>query len=265
MLPTNVTTPNLHNSDPLFPDTGKGHGGAPGLYGLVTNPTTQHEIEQVYEWEQEADAEAAARLAAARTPESPGLPGMMSAESLVAYCECRLDSLGSQMQRIFNQQQINANATSAIDNVASDLNDLPPPNTDSPPTVSITGDKAAEIQADYQAAINAANVNGPTQLGQQLEHDLETFQSNFTGSPVTGPCSLSFGGQGTSYSVNSTAISGLSNSLKTYASNLNSSSQDQMIQLQSFIQDQQTVVQMSTNFLNSVGQEGQNIAANCKG
>jgi hypothetical protein len=235
---------------------------------VLQNPTREADLENVGELTEQYAAQQAAELQEAQTPENAGLPETMSAEALVAYCESRLDSLDSQMQSIFNNQQTNAAATSAIDNVASDLNDLPPPATgdsSTDPSITITAAQASQIQGAYEQAITAADSSGPTALGQQLQNDLETFQSQVTGKAVTSAGTFDFGTSTTkTYSVESQAVSQLSSSLKTYASNLNSDAQDQMIQLQSFIQDQQTVIEMSTNFLQSLGQEGQNIAANFK-
>jgi hypothetical protein len=205
--------------------------------------------------------------------ESAGLPEFLTPQSLVAYCDCRLTSLDSQMQQIFNQQQTNASATTAINQVASDLDDLPGPSSGSNPTIPITGVEAGKIQADYQAAIKAAATggSGSAQLVSSLKQDLVTFQNacdpgietaaNHDDVNVDFTCD---GHSGDTYNVSSNTISGLTQNLKTDGSDLNNDSQMTMINLQSLMSQQQTAVELSTNLLQTESQTAQNIASNLK-
>jgi hypothetical protein len=204
--------------------------------------------------------EAATQLQAAETPATSGLPEYLTPQSLVAYCECRLTSLDSQMQSIFNQQQSNASLTQAIDQVASDLNDLPQP-AGSGTTITLTGADGAQIQSDYQAAIAEAKQQGQPQLAAQLQQDLCAFQSQATGDTIGPGTRVNFS---KSFTLESDNVSSLSQNLKTYGSNLNSDSQMSMINLQSLMSQQQTAVELSTNLLQTLSQTDQNIASNLK-
>jgi hypothetical protein len=208
---------------------------------------------------------------ATQSMQSVGLPEFLTPQSLVAYCDCRLTSLDSQMQQIFNQQQTNANTTNAINQVADDLDDLPGPSSGSKPTVTVTAVQAGKIQADYQAAIKAAEAGGEgsAQLVNSLKNDLLTFQNAcWPGvATATNNTSLDFtcdGHSGDTFDISSTTVTNLTQNLKTDGSDLNNDSQMTMINLQSLMSQQQTAVELSTNLLQTESQTAQNIAANMK-
>jgi hypothetical protein len=200
--------------------------------------------------------------------QSCGLPEFLSPQSLVAYCDSRLSSLDSEMQQIFNQQQLTANTTTALSQVADDLNNLPQATGDSSsPTISVTAAQAAKIQSDYLAAINAAKAQGTSgsALAYQLEEDLRTFLQPFAGNPNA----LALGErvkfpQTGSWSDSASSITNLSQNLKTDGSDIDSDSQMGMINLQSLMSQQQTAVELSTNMIQTLSQTAQNIAANMK-
>src|SRR5580658_7413012 len=181
---------------------------------------TEAEQAAAAEKEQEqAEAQTAAALQAAQQVQSTGLPEYLTPESLVAYCDCRLTSLDSQMQQIFNQQQSNANTTNAISQVADDLNDLPGPSSGSNPTVTVTAAEATKTISDYWAAIDAAGPKGSSnpQLVAALRHDLTTFENQFRGglTALTSPARRITFASGATFQVPSSAITNLSQNLKT--------------------------------------------------
>jgi hypothetical protein len=196
-------------------------------------------------------------------PATTELPTYLTPDTLVAYCDSRLMGLDSQMQSIFNQQQESAATTQSLSNLASQLNDLPAPNTASPPTVTMTMAQWKQIDGAYYQSIDELSsasgtpgqeyVNGvQTALGGQLEQDRSSLFQN-----------SSFYANGT-VCVPASTITNISQNLKTYTSNLNSDSQMQMINLQSMMSQQQTAVELSTNLLESMSQTNQAIASNCK-
>jgi hypothetical protein len=229
----------------------------------AVNAAAQKEKAQHAHQEQEAKAKANAELVTARTAEPSSLPEFLTPQSLVAYCDCRLTSLDSQMQQIFNQQQSNAAATNAISQVANDLNDLPAPDSSSPPQIKVTGAQANQIQNDYASAIAAAKAGKNNQLVGSLKKDLVTFLNNFRGTSSTKDTHLRFALKET-WEVDASTITNLTQNLKTDGSDLNSDSQMSMINLQSLMSQQQTAVELSTNLLQTMSQTSENIASNMK-
>jgi hypothetical protein len=235
----------------------------------INGPTiTPQQVERNEAREKAVTAQA---TQSAEQVQTTGLPQFLTPQSLVAYCDCRLSSLEAQMQQIFNQQQSNAATTNAISQVAGDLNDLPGPNSATPPTVTVNAGQAKQIQADYLSAIKAAKAGGAgsAQLVGSLERDLRSFQNEFRSSsqsPVTKlDVALSFPkDDSVTWSVSSDKLTDLSQNLKTDGSDLNNDSQMSMINLQSLMQQQQTAVELSTNLLQTMGQTSQNIAGNMK-
>jgi hypothetical protein len=196
-------------------------------------------------------------------PTTTDLPTYLTPDSLVAYCDSRLSSLDTQMQSIFNEQQQNATTTESLDNLATKLNDLPAPNTASPPTITMSlAQYQAVVGGYYQSIDQLSTTNGTpgqeftngvqTALGAELEQDRESIHQNST-----------FYTDGT-VTVTASTITNVSQNLKTYTSNLNSDSQTQMINLQSMMSQQQTAVELSTNLLQTMSQTAQNTVSNMK-
>src|SRR5580704_7409245 len=52
----------------------------------------------------------------------------LSPEALMAYCEAQLNGLDSQMNAIFAQEQKSNQLTTIVNNLASQLNDIPAPS-----------------------------------------------------------------------------------------------------------------------------------------
>ncbi len=166
----------------------------------------------------------------------------LSPDALMAYCQSRLNSLDTQMSQIMAQQQTNQSATSAIDSVASLLNDLPAPNSKTPPTVPVS-------QSDYKAIVSAyaAAAGSCPQLAASLQNDLKSLAHD----------------AGKSHdNLSSDLLTQLEQNLKNDASNLNSNSEMIMINLQSLMSQRQTAVQLTTNLVQSVGDQASSIAKN---
>ncbi len=223
---------------------------------IITNPYVQRVGELAEEIEAREAAAAEKAHEQAQTPSNPGLPAFMSPDSLVAYCDTRLTSIDSQMQSIFNTEQVDASTQSALSNLAQALNNLPQPDSGSS-TVKLSPKIVAPVEAAYSAAIAAAGSD--TTLGKALQKDLNSLQAEFKSSPFPGGP-----GWTTKTDVAASRITNLSQNVKTFASNLESSSQMDMIDLQSMMSDRQTAVQLSTNLLQALGQTEQSIAANFK-
>jgi hypothetical protein len=169
----------------------------------------------------------------------------VSPDSLMAYCQARLDSLDSQMDGIFQQQEKNGTMTKDVNQVASLMNDLPGPTSGSSPTIDASS-SASQIDTAYQQAIQDAGGNG-TQLGAELQKDQNSFDSAVKS------------GNG---SIPSTTANQLTQNLKNYASDLNSDSEMSMVNLQSLMSQRETAVQLTTNLTQSLSQQTSDITKN---
>jgi hypothetical protein len=198
-------------------------------------------------------------------PTPDDLPTYLTPDSLLTYCDTRLSSLDAQMQTIFNQQEQSAATETALSNLASELNDLPQPSSSSGsnPTIQVTVEQFNNVEGAYNAAIAAA---GPTTaLGQQLSTDLGTLAKGYVDS--NGDAISLFetpANENQTYSISDSIVTNLSQNVKTYASDLSSDSQMQMINLQSLMSQQQTAIELSTNLLETLSQTNQNIVSNLK-
>ena len=201
----------------------------------------------------------------AAAPTTPELPTYLTPEALVSYCDTRLSSLDAQMQTIINQQLQSADTETALSNLASQLNDLPQPSSSSGsnPTIAVTVEQFNNVEGAYTAAIAAA---GPTTaLGQQLSADLDTLANGYVdsnGNTVSVFATPADANQ--TYSMSENIVTNLSQNVKTYASDLSSDSQMQMINIQSLMSQQQTAVELSTNLLQTLSQTAQSIVSNLK-
>jgi hypothetical protein len=180
----------------------------------------------------------------------------LTPEGLMAYCQSRLKSLDTQMTNIFNEQQGNSTVTQDIDSIAGLLNDagnVPgQSSSNTNPNIDVTG-TYQQIIGGYTQAIADANQSGNAAIAGQLNTDLTNFENDigYTGQPLSGTVSLS-----------SNDVQGLQQNLKNYGNELNSDSEMSMINLQSLMSQRETAVQLTTNLVQSLGQQSQDIAKN---
>jgi hypothetical protein len=176
----------------------------------------------------------------------PSVPNYtnLSPDSLMAYCESRLNSLDTQMTGIFASQQKNATTTQDLNALASSLNDLPAVNpAPTPPTTTVSGPDYQAIVNQYNTAIDDAGKG--TTLGNELGEDLKSFQAGVSKGAIP-----------------SDTVASLSQNLKNDTSSLNSDSEMTMINLQSLMTQRQTAVQLTTNLVQSLGEQTGDIAKN---
>ena len=173
-------------------------------------------------------------------PSSVPTASSMSPAALMAYCQSRLQSLDTQMNDIFTSQQNNANATTAVNNLASALNDLSQ-TSDDPPKIIASPQDIVNINNLYAAAEAAC---GPSATCASLQKDQDAFAG--LGSPP----------------FSSAGVTQLTTNLKNYAADLNSNSEMSMITLQSLMSQRQTAIQLTTNLVQSLGDQASSIAKN---
>jgi hypothetical protein len=162
----------------------------------------------------------------------------------MAYCEARLQSLDDQMNGIFQTQTANAATTQDVNHISTLLNDLPPPSAkDTSGNVAVGTQDQENIDNAYATAINSVQGN-PTLLAS-LTADKAAFDSECGGGRLTAD-----------------QVSSLTGNLKNDAADLNSDSEMTMITLQSLMSQRQTAVQLTTNLVQSLGDQQNSIAKN---
>jgi hypothetical protein len=180
-------------------------------------------------------------------PATMPLSTSLSPQALMAYCEAQLDSLDTQMNTIFSQEQKNNQLTSVVNNLASTLNDIPAPSGTNT-TTPLLPSTSEEVTAAYQTAINQANELGDTALADSLTTDQAAWAADVSASG--GNC------------ISATDMSQLTTNLKNYVSDLNSDSQLTMINLQQLMSQRETAVQLTTNLVQSLGDQANDVAKN---
>jgi hypothetical protein len=181
----------------------------------------------------------------------PSVPNYtsLSPDALMAYCEARLNSLDTQMSDIFTSQQKNATSTQDLNNIADSLNNLQavtPATT--PATVTVTNNDYNAIVNEYKTAILDAGKGSSLEVS--LQGDLSTFEN-------AAKSALSKDG-----TMSADTVASLSQDLKNDTANLNSDSEMTMINLQSLMSQRQTAVQLTTNLVQSLGDQSSDIAKN---
>jgi hypothetical protein len=171
-------------------------------------------------------------------PADGGLPAgaFLTPQALMAYCENRLGSIDSQADAIFTRQQASNSQLTALNNLTEAINQFPNGFNDSTDLDT--------LNAAYKTAIAA--VGGPsTEIGAKLSADQVTI--------------LNKGGDTL---VVTSEIQTMVNNAKDYGSELNANAQLDMIQLESLMSDRQQTIQITTNLVQNLGDQGNAIATN---
>jgi len=205
----------------------------------------------------------------------------LSPDGILAYCQARLDSVQGQVDDLFTQQQTQNNEATQLQQVIATIqaygNGVA--KTDPDPAGECTAMETALY--NYIQQISASDPNFPD-LGKlkQAFNDLL-----YTGTGPQGPTTYATPSGGTVSSpaldyidpgayppnqngpqgdkvITSDEVQGFVQSLQGVNSDLNSGAQMQMIQLQSLMSQQQTAVELSSNIMQTIGDESEKIAEN---
>lgn len=191
-------------------------------------------------------------------PESVSL----TPDALLAYCQARLDSIDGQATGIFNEQELRNSESSAIQGVLATFQGY---------AAGVTNDKDSclTMENSLYALIQQVQQTDPgcPELGKltQTFNDLLQSGSGPSGSlqyideATYPPAGTTNTGDGT---LSATEVQGYISNLQGCASDLNSNSELQMIQLQSLMSERQTEVQLTTNLVQSLGDQAEQIAEN---
>jgi hypothetical protein len=204
-------------------------------------------------------------------PSDPNeLGANLSPDSLMAYCQARLDSIDGQVNTLFNGEQQNASATGQIDKVISDLKEYDASDVKDAATCK-------QLESEFQGLILSLKNSDPScpQLPTLTKTYNEMVWSGDGGAKHTGssdPRDPDFidlaqyppdrsGPQGDNI-LSSQELQGYAQTLSDAAANLNSNSELGMVQIQSLMSQRQTAITLSTNLVQSLGDQANKIADN---
>jgi hypothetical protein len=186
----------------------------------------------------------------------------VSPASLMAYCQTQLNTYNTQMDTIFQQQQstdqfaadVNAaistfNQYSAGINVKGGTSLDGEPGTPGDPNAPPTG-TFGQLVTQLQQLQNEASACGMPTAAQTIGNAITSLTTNGNG--------------GTDNSCSSGDIANILQDLQGATSDTTSSSQMQMITLNSLMSQEQTAVQLTTNMMQTFSQMNESITANMK-
>jgi hypothetical protein len=194
----------------------------------------------------------------------------LSPDALMAYCQSRLDSIDGQVQASFGDQQQNATALQQIDQFTDTLK-----NVDGADQKG--ADACKNLEKSFYAMIQSVRTSDPNcpALGALITTYNQMVYSGDGGAAFnhsTDPTDPDFIDKG-EYPLDTSApqgdkilgateLQGFAQSLTDAAGSLNSNSELQMVQLQSLMSQRQTAISLTTNLVQSLGDQANKIADN---
>ncbi len=191
----------------------------------------------------------------------------LSPDALMAYCQSRLDSIDGQMRASFAEQQTNASSISQIDGVIADLQTYDGSDQNDPTVCK-------NLEAKFQALILSLRASDPSCPALP---ELTTAYNSMVWSGDGGAGHTKFPGpdfidegtyppdqsgpQGDNI-LTTTELQGYAQTLTNAAGNLNSNSELEMVHLQSLMSQRQTAISLTTNLVQSLGDQENKIADN---
>jgi hypothetical protein len=173
-------------------------------------------------------------------------PGI-SPDALMVYCETRMRGLNEQMDGFFKKQQVGNKNSAKINEALEALNNNAAGT--SPDNCAAQNKVMVEKLND---ARDLAHTTGDFSTEAALQKVIEDFRGKigqYPGSPKE--CAIS-----------KELMGGVIESVKNINSQINANSELNMINLQSVMSQRQTAIQMTTNLVQSLGEQSKMIAAN---
>jgi hypothetical protein len=173
----------------------------------------------------------------------------LTPDALMAYCQSRLDTIDNQVQSEFAQQNKNAQEISLLQ-TSGDLFK----------TLS-AGDQHGSIDlnesaADQQVTDGKNNVqNMYNSLNNTIQEIMKTDPNSSVLPGLQNTLSLLKSSAADDATISQTEIQGYAQTITDAASSLNSNSELQMVQLQSLMSQRQTAISLTTNLVQSLGDE----------
>jgi hypothetical protein len=234
----------------------------------VAHPSIQYPMPE--EWDGPDAAEATA-------PTDPDVMGAgLSPDALMAYCQSRLDSIDSQVTDSFNEQQKSAESITQIDTVLAEIKQYDGSSVTDQDTCKL-------LESKFEGLILSLQKSDP---GCPSLPELITAYNTMVYSGTGGaaflqakdptaapdPTEPDFIDEGTyppdrsttqgDNDLGDTELQGYAQTLSDAAANLNSDSELQMVQLQSLMSQRQTAISLTTNLVQSLGDQENKIADN---
>lgn len=196
----------------------------------------------------------------------------LTPDALMAYCQARLDSIDGQVGGIFSEQEVRNGEASALQQVIAAFQTYSAGVNSGD---SQGASKCATMEASLSGLIQQIKASDPgfPDLGklEQTYNDLLYSGTGPQAETATTP-TLQYWDKAT-YPPNqngpegdnildSDEVQSAIQSLQGCASDLNSGSELQMIQLQSLMSERQTAVELTTNLVQSLGDQSEKVAEN---
>jgi hypothetical protein len=195
----------------------------------------------------------------------------LSPDALMSYCQARLDSIDGQVKSSFDAQQRNASATNKIDQMIASLK-LYDGSDQTDPSV------CKQLETQFQGLIKSLKETDPgcpvlPSLTQAYNSMVWSGDGGSTFTHSTNPDDPDFIDNGKYPPMNQNTpqgdnkigtqeLQGYVQTLTDAASDLNSNTELGMVQLQSLMSQRQTAVTLTTNLVQSLGDQENKIADN---
>jgi hypothetical protein len=190
----------------------------------------------------------------------------LSPDALMSYCQARLDSIDGQVTSSFDAQQKNATATSQIDQVIAFMKQYDG-------SVQTDPDVCKKLETQFQSLITNLKKSDPgcpaLPALTQAYNSLVWSGDGGGSTDPDGPHFIDFDkyppDKTTPQGDNKLGVDELQDYVQTLtdaAASLNSNSELGMVQLQSLMSQRQTAVTLTTNLVQSLGDQENKIADN---
>jgi len=190
----------------------------------------------------------------------------LTPDALMAYCESRLRSIDGQIQSGMDKQNTNNAEQQLIGELNTTLQGYAANGTTQPGSSANAKNDGQCVQIEQKfdeviARIRTMDPNSP--LISQLEKIHDNIMATGTQVPgMQGFYGTPDGAVSSDGQINAQEIGTFINDLQGVSSSVNSSSELEMIQLQSFMSQRQTAIQLTTNLVQSLGDQLNKIADN---
>jgi hypothetical protein len=187
---------------------------------------------------------------------------LLTPDALLAYCQSRLKSIDGQLRGVLYGQQVRNTEVSAIQQVLQKFNSA---------TDGVNGDSTTctNMEKSLYGLIRQLKDSDPgcpelPKLTQIYNNLVYSGTGPTTDLPYVDEDLYPANQQGKRGDniLSTSEIQGYSSGLQACASDLNSDSELQMIQVQSLMSQRQTAVQLTTNLVQSLGDQAQKIVEN---
>jgi len=194
--------------------------------------------------------------------------GYLTPDALMAYCQSRLRSIDGQIRSGIDRQNNSNTEQQLIAELNTTLQSLAADGTTNPPTKGNAPNNAQCVRIEQQfddviSKIRAIDPNSPV-LGQleKIHDNIMATGALAVGTKMHGYYGTPDGAIASDDQIDSQEIGVFLKDLESANTTVNSSSELQMIQLQSYMSQRQTAIQLTTNLVQSLGDQVNKIADN---